>query len=133
MAAATYHKYTKGISPPFMGGLCRWDRLGANHPLYAVRSDPAASPLMTCLAAVEAPCIEHAQRHELQNILVLGVLVTMCGADNRVAREGFGKAHQEWRGTFLALPHGIPSHDTLGRVWARLDVTPFERYFRDGV
>ena len=116
-----------------MGGLCRWDRLGANHPLYAVRSDPAASPLMTCLAAVEAPCSARAKLHARQDIRVLGVRATMCGADHRVVREDLGKTHQEWRGTFLALPHGIPSHDTLGRVWARLDVTPFERYFRDGV
>ena len=50
------------------------------------------SPLMTCLA-VEDPRSERAQHHELQDILVLGVRATMCGADHRVAREDLGKAH----------------------------------------
>ncbi len=31
------------------------------------------------------------------------------------------------------LPHGIPSHDTLGRVFARLDAARFEEGFRDWV
>src|SRR5215831_2003247 len=32
----------------------------------------------------------------------------------------FGKRKQTWLHTFLAFPHGIPSHDTFGRVFARL-------------
>jgi len=35
--------------------------------------------------------------------------------------EEFGHAKQAWLATFLALPHGIPSHDTFGRVCAALD------------
>ena len=35
--------------------------------------------------------------------------------------------------TFLELPHGIPSHDMLGRVFARLDAARFEECFRDWV
>jgi hypothetical protein len=35
-----------------------------------------------------------------------------------VAVEAFGKAKENWLRTFLALPHGIPSHDTFGRVFA---------------
>jgi hypothetical protein len=31
--------------------------------------------------------------------------------------------------TFLALPHGIPSHDTFGRVFARIDPQQFEQCF----
>ena len=45
----------------------------------------------------------------------------------------FGRLNEEWLRTFLELPHGIPSHDTLGRVFARLDAARFEECFRDWV
>ena len=34
-----------------------------------------------------------------------------------------------WRQTFLALPHGIPSHDTFGRGFARLNPQQFQKCF----
>jgi predicted transposase YbfD/YdcC len=41
----------------------------------------------------------------------------------------FGKSKQAWWHTFLALPHGIPSHDTFGRVFARLNPERFQECF----
>ena len=73
------------------------------------------------------------QLHPLTDILVLSVLAVICGADSFVAIALFGRIHEEWLRTFLALPHGIPSHDTLGRVFARLDASGFEEGFRDWV
>ena len=43
--------------------------------------------------------------------------------------ELFGKSKRQWLQTFLALPHGIPSHDTFGRVFARLNPTRFQECF----
>jgi len=34
--------------------------------------------------------------------------------------EAYGKVKYEWFKQFLALPPGLPSHDTFARVWARL-------------
>lgn len=45
----------------------------------------------------------------------------------------FGELNEEWLHPFLALPHGIPSYDTLGRVLARRDARGFEEGFRDRV
>ena len=45
----------------------------------------------------------------------------------------FGRLNEEWLRTFPALPHGIPSHDTPGRVFARLDAARFEEGFRNRV
>ena len=45
----------------------------------------------------------------------------------------FGRLNEAWLRTFPGLPHGIPSHDTLGRVFGRLDAARFEECFRDWV
>ena len=66
-------------------------------------------------------------------MLVLSVLATICGTDNRVAIEDFGQANQDWLQAFLPLPNGMPSHDTVERVLARLDAVQFEAGFLDWV
>lgn len=43
--------------------------------------------------------------------------------------ERFGTSKRAWLQTFLALPHGIPSHDTFGRVFARLHPQRFPECF----
>ena len=77
--------------------------------------------------------VDRTKLHPLTDILVLSVLAVICGADSFVAIALFGRLNEEWLRTFLALPHGIPSHDTLGRVFARLDAVRFEENFRDWV
>lgn len=68
-------------------------------------------------------------RHKLEDIFAIAILGTICGADNWVEIAGFAAAKAEWLRTFLELPHGIPSHDTLGRVFALLDAEKFEQCF----
>lgn len=75
------------------------------------------------------PRAERAKRHDLLEILIIAVCGIICGADSWVDLEEFGKAKEEWFRTFLELPNGIPSHDTFGRVFARLEPEPFERCF----
>ena len=45
----------------------------------------------------------------------------------------FGKAKKDWLSRLLELPNGIPSHDTFGRVFARLDPVQFEECFEEWV
>ena len=70
-------------------------------------------------------------RHRLEDIFAIAILGVICGADNWVEIEGFAAAKEEWLRTFLELPHGIPSHDTLGRVFALLDAQKFEQCFSE--
>src|SRR5882724_11261543 len=67
--------------------------------------------------------------HKLHDILVIAVCAVICGADGWAEVEEFGRSKQPWFKTFLDLPGGVPSHDTFGRVFARLQPDAFERCF----
>jgi predicted transposase YbfD/YdcC len=68
-------------------------------------------------------------RHPLLNIMTISICGAICGADNWVDIEMFGIAKQDWFATFLDLRHGIPSHDTFGRVFRHLDPEEFQAQF----
>ncbi len=80
----------------------------------------AAQSITQHFAAVKDPRIGNAKRHLLSDILVMAICAAICGADTWVEVELWAKANRQWLRTFLALPNGVPSHDTLGRVFAIL-------------
>ncbi len=98
----------------------------------AISCVPAVG-IMEHFSQVEDPRREHGKRHLLEELLVLTICAVICGADSFVAVEAFGTAKIDWLRRFLSLPHGIPSHDTLGTVFARLDPRQFEQGFLDWV
>jgi len=67
--------------------------------------------------------------HLLIEMVVIAICAVICGADDWVAVAEFGQAKEKWLRTFLCLPHGIPSHDTFGRVFAQLDPEAFQACF----
>ena len=75
------------------------------------------------------PRAEPAKRHQLLDIITIAICAVMCGADTWVDVELYGTRKEAWLRSFLALPHGIPSHDTFGRVFAALDPVAFETAF----
>jgi len=56
-------------------------------------------------------------RHRLVDILVIGFCAVLCGGEDFVEIEAFGRAKEEFFRRFLELPYGIPSHDTFRRVF----------------
>lgn len=67
--------------------------------------------------------------HLLIEIITIAICAVICGADNWVEIEQFGQAKEKWLRTFLRLPNGIPSHDTFGRVFSRIDPEQFQSSF----
>jgi predicted transposase YbfD/YdcC len=62
-------------------------------------------------------------------VLVIAICAILCGANDWVAVETFGRAKQAWFARFLELAHGIPSHDTFGRVFALLSPQALQACF----
>jgi predicted transposase YbfD/YdcC len=64
---------------------------------------------------------EDNRRHLLIDIIVITICASICGAEKWDDIEVFGQSKEGWLRRFLALPHGIPSHDTFARVFSRID------------
>lgn len=75
------------------------------------------------------PRIEDRCDHKLIDILFIAVCAVICGADGFTDMEEFGLSKETWLRQFLELPNGIPSHDTFGRVFARLKLGQFQQGF----
>ena len=82
------------------------------------------------LAFVDDPRVERTRRHSLETILVISLLAVICGADGFVAIERFALAKESWLSEFLDLSAGVPSHDTIGRVFAALNPKSLAEAFR---
>ena len=54
--------------------------------------------------------------HKLVDILAIAIIATLCGEDDWVGVEEFARSREDWLRTFLELPYGLPSHDTLHSV-----------------
>jgi predicted transposase YbfD/YdcC len=79
--------------------------------------------------SLEDPRIERSRKHRLIDILVIALCTLLSGGEGFQDMELFGKSKCAWLQTFLALPHGIPSHDTFGRVFACLNPRRFQECF----
>jgi predicted transposase YbfD/YdcC len=88
-----------------------------------------SSLLIEHLSEVEDPRINRTKLHKLLDILVIAICAVIAGADDWVEVEMYGRAKEDWLRAIVELPNGIPSHDTFGRVFARIDPSQFRNGF----
>lgn len=90
-----------------------------------------ATDFFTQFSVLPDPRLERTKKHKLLEILFIALCTLLCGGETFTDMEAFGEAKEAWLRTRLELPHGIPSHDTFGRVFSLLDPQAFgECFFR---
>jgi predicted transposase YbfD/YdcC len=80
-------------------------------------------------AELTDPRIDRSRLHELIDIVAIAICAVVAGAESWDDIEDFGKAKHTWLKNFLELPNGIPSHDTIRRLFERLDPEQFQKGF----
>ncbi len=79
------------------------------------------------------PRMNRTRKHNLLDIMTIAIVAVVSGADSFTEIADYGRAKEQWLRGFLALPNGIPSHDTFGRVFSLLDPQRFEACLLDWV
>src|SRR5690349_2355112 len=85
--------------------------------------------LAACFAGLSDPRETSRCDHQLVDILAIAVCAVVACAESWEDIELYGRSKQAWLGTFLALPNGIPPHDTFRRVLMLIDPDAFEACF----
>lgn len=68
-------------------------------------------------------------RHNLEDILTIGLFSAICNGNTFTDMELFGETHEEILKDYLELPHGIPSHDTFEAVFGKLNPKELGKLF----
>ena len=79
---------------------------------------------------LQDPRVARTRDHLLLDIGFIALCALLYGANSFCAIETWARAREPWLRERLALPHGIPSHGTFNRVFARLDPEEFATGFR---
>jgi predicted transposase YbfD/YdcC len=88
-----------------------------------------ALSLEECFSDLPDPRVGGRCDHKFMDIMMIAVCAALCGADSWVAVETVAKAKKDWFRMFLTLENGIPSHDTFGDVFAKIDSEAFQTRF----
>jgi predicted transposase YbfD/YdcC len=68
-------------------------------------------------------------KHKLVDILFIAIVATVADCDDWEEMEWFAKKKEDWFRKYLELPNGIPSHDTMERVFSWVDPDRFQNAF----
>lgn len=73
------------------------------------------------------------RHHLLGDLIVICIMAVIAGADGPLAIGTWAENNEDWLKERLELPHGIPSHDTIGRLLAALSPTAFQSCFESWI
>src|SRR5436305_14026430 len=85
--------------------------------------------LAACFAGLADPRETSRCDHQLVDILAIAVCAVVACAESWEDIELYGRSKRAWLATSLALPHGIPSHDTFPPVFMLIDPDAFAACF----
>jgi predicted transposase YbfD/YdcC len=71
------------------------------------------------------PRLDRGHNHDLLEMIFVALTAAICGAQGWTDVERFAQSKIEWFRRYIRLEHGVPSHDTFGRVFGRLDTGEF--------
>jgi predicted transposase YbfD/YdcC len=78
--------------------------------------------------------IERTKRHDLIDIVFISLCAVICGFDEGWEDiETFAKERESWLKNYISLDNGVPSHDTIRRVFMRLDPKALQSAFIDWI
>ena len=93
----------------------------------------AGSNIVSIFRQVEDPRSHINQLHNLIDVLLIGIISVISGAETWKQMIEFARSKEEFLKTFLELPNGIPSEDTINRVFSSIDSIQFETCFTQWV
>jgi predicted transposase YbfD/YdcC len=104
-------------------------------PPAALTARPAAVPfaLKRHFRKLKDPRRKRRRVHQLLDIVVIAICAILCGANTWPEIVTWAQRRHAWLQRFLALPNGIPSHDTFERLFDRIDPVAFQACFRDWI
>lgn len=82
--------------------------------------------IVNAFSSIKDHRVNRNKLHNLIDIIVVSICAVMCKAEGWEDIEDFGNERHEWLKTFLELPNGIPSHDTIRRVFEKIDINHFQ-------
>lgn len=89
--------------------------------------------LRSFLKEIKDPRIDRNKQHKLTDIIIIAICGIIAGADGFQDIEFWAKHQEDWLKKYLELENGIPSHDTIERVFHRLNPKQFNQAFLDWI
>jgi len=89
--------------------------------------------ILECFEDLEDPRSAVNRKHLLGDLIVIAICAVIAGADGPQAIGVWAASNQDWLKQHLELPHGIPSHDTIGRLLALLKPAAFQTCFQNWI
>ena len=85
--------------------------------------------LVSIFDRIEDPRSDINKLHKMTDILLIGILSVICGAETWKQMVEFANSKEVFLRKFLELPNGIPSEDTINRLFSSIDSSQFENCF----
>ena len=89
--------------------------------INTLRALKTTENLRSILEQIDDPRRDLTRLHNLNDILLIGIIAVICGADTWNEIEQYAVEKEDFLRTFLGLPNGIPSHNTFNRVFSAIN------------